>query len=939
MMEIWTIGGGEYIVNVFNAVSAWTGGGGFRSLLRVVMVMGLIYSLLVVAFSLNWRAWLNWFLGATLMYGARIVPTTTVKITDRLNPGLAPATVANVPVGLALIASVSSRAGDWLTQTAETVFVMPGALQMSNNGMIYGARLWDRTREFKIRDPRISANLEEYYKQCLFYDILLGFKSFDAIATSNDILTDMGPGSPARGMKWIPDAGAPTIVTCQTGYTNLQTGLITYADTQLEEEGRKMFPGLTPALARAKLVADLPVIANQFHGSSQTAQQIFHQRSLVSAFLEARANLGAADGDTFAMLRAEEQARNTYTSIAQQAMTWVPLLNIVLTVVFYAMFPVIFPLFLIPRSGVSALKGYFTGFFYLAAWGPLYVVLHMFIMDRASDALNATAPGGITMAGMAGIDAVNADTATIAGFLMMSIPFLAAGMARGAMAVSSQATSMLAPAQSAAEAAAVERTTGNYSYGNESFMNLSSFNRQSDQWNTAPSYTGGAAVQSTVNSNGSFTKTMADGSTVFDTSPAMSRLAFGASLSQFNNAERQQTLSELETARNTLTNERSRAVSLLDRSSSRQTTGVRNSSGSESSSGFRSSENRQSFDNQSFEARDGVSESERITSSQGNQQTNTDRMETTRGGSLGVGGTVGRGNSGGRAGRGSGVGLSGNAQAGVSGGRYRTDAVDRGERKDQSQGFDSSTSDNRTNGSNVTQDSGSYSQSGSFSRSEGYSDNSFSRERALEEIRRIDQRIAAIDELSTSLSNNTSTREGVGSNVNFDMSQIVASRYQDKAAEMGITAPSLARTDYSPQEQAAYEVVAREIIRDYYDQRTAPYRDLIPDKGSVVGNVSGPGEFSEASLRAGGPSRPQGGRRNLAEGSRDSSIGDRISEGNERLGERYETNGSRYGDRRRQFDEDRGGRGGADDRFNERFYDRDQRERNAVQRRLRGDKD
>ena len=487
MMEIFTIGGGEYIVNVLNAVSAWTGGGGFRSLLRVVMVMGFIYTLLIVAFSLNWRAWLNWFLGATLMYGALIVPTTTVQVTDRLNPSLAPSTVGNVPVGLALIASVSSTAGDWLTRTAETVFTMPGTLQMSNNGMIYGARLWDRTRDFQICDPRISANLEEYFKQCLFYDILLGHASFDTIANSNDILTDMGPGSPARGMKWIPATGTPTIVTCQAGYTSLQSGIVTYTDAQLEEEGRKLFPGLTPAAARAKLIADLPVIANQFHGSSQTAQQIFHQRSLVSAFLEARANLGAADGDTFAMLRAEEQARNTYTSITQQAMTWVPLLNIVLTVVFYAMFPVLFPLFLLPRTGVTALKGYFTGFFYLAAWGPLYVVLHMFIMDRASDSLNATAPGGITMAGMAGIDAVNADTATIAGFLMMSIPFLAAGMARGAMAVSSQATSMLAPAQAAAEAAAVERTTGNYSYGNESYMNLSSSNRQANQWNTAPS--------------------------------------------------------------------------------------------------------------------------------------------------------------------------------------------------------------------------------------------------------------------------------------------------------------------------------------------------------------------------------------------------------------------------------------------------------------------
>ncbi|MEO1474268.1 MAG: conjugal transfer protein TraG N-terminal domain-containing protein, partial [Pseudomonadota bacterium] len=555
---------------------------------------------------------------------------------------------------MALIASVSSTAGDWLTRTAETVFVMPGSLQMSTNGMIYGARLWDRTRDFQIRDPRISANLEEYLKQCLFYDILLGHASFDAIASSNDILTDMGPGSPARGMKWIPTSGSPTIVTCQAGYTNLQTGITAYTDTQLEEEGRKLFPGLTPAAARAKLIADLPVIASQFHGSSQSAQQIFQQRSLVSAFLEARANLGAADGDTFAMLRAEEQARNTYSSIAQQAMTWVPLLNIVLTVVFYAMFPVIFPLFLIPRTGVPALKGYFTGFFYLAAWGPLYVVLHMFIMDRASDALNATAPGGITMAGMAGIDAVNADTATIAGFLMMSIPFLAAGMARGAMAVSSQATSMLAPAQGAAEAAAVERTTGNYSYGNENFMNLSSFNRQSSQWNTAPSFTGGAAMMNTVNDNGTFSKRTADGSMVYDTSPGMSRLAFGASLSQFNNAERQQTLSELETARNTLTEERSRAVSFLDRTSNRQTSGVRNSSGSESTAGYRSGENLQRFDNQSVDARDGISESDRVSRNEGSQQVNTDRLETSRSGNLGAGGTAGRGYTGGRAGRGSG---------------------------------------------------------------------------------------------------------------------------------------------------------------------------------------------------------------------------------------------------------------------------------------------
>ena len=41
MVEIFTVGGGDYLVNVFQAVAAWTGNGGYKSLLQVVMVMGL----------------------------------------------------------------------------------------------------------------------------------------------------------------------------------------------------------------------------------------------------------------------------------------------------------------------------------------------------------------------------------------------------------------------------------------------------------------------------------------------------------------------------------------------------------------------------------------------------------------------------------------------------------------------------------------------------------------------------------------------------------------------------------------------------------------------------------------------------------------------------------------------------------------------------------
>lgn len=530
MQEVFTIGGGEYVVNVLNAVAAWCGGGGFRAMLRVVMVMGFAYSMLVVAFSMNWRVWFNWFISATLMYMCLIVPVTSVKVTDRINPGLAPAVVDNVPVGLAAIAAFSSNIGDWMTRKAETVFVMPSELQYSSNGIIYGARLFDKTRAFEFKDPRVRANVEEYFKQCLFYDIMLGFKSSSDLADSTNILNDMGPGSPARAQRWLDESGGSSIKTCAAAYSQLHDQDIPGAtDNALTRLAPSMFPNLSAAAAKAKLEQDLPIVTSSFFGSGQSGKEVFQQRSLVNAFLEARSNLGEGDGDTFAALRADAQARNTYTSIAQQAMTWVPLLNIVLTVVFYGMFPVIFPLFLMPQTGTAALKGYISGFFYLAAWGPLYVILHMFIMGRTISAMHAASPGGVTMAGLAGIDAVNADTATIAGFLMMSVPFLAAGLARGALAVASNATSMLAPAQGAAEQAANERLTGNYSYGNMSYQNLTGNTVQRDNWRTAGSFEGGASSFTTRTNEGASITTNFDGAgsnDVFNTQGARSNLPF-----------------------------------------------------------------------------------------------------------------------------------------------------------------------------------------------------------------------------------------------------------------------------------------------------------------------------------------------------------------------------------------------------------------------------
>lgn len=522
MVEIFTVGGGDYLVNVFQAVAAWTGNGGYKSLLQVVIVMGLGLSAITLAFNQDWRAWINWFLGATLIYSCLMVPRLDVHVTDRLNPSLAPANVSNVPLGLALMASFTSQVGDYLTGSAEVVFGLPGDLNYSRNGMIYGARLYDATRSLRISDPEFAANLDEHFRQCVFYDVLLGRYSMKQLADTNDIWATIAPGSQARAQRFLtrdPASGQVTsnIVTCREAFDALNAGWAGLVDGMGSVFGRQLYPKQTAALAKAKLFADLPVAYQYLSGVSANATEIFKQTLTINAMSQAMHSMaggsGAGNVDVYAQTRADIQTERTYSSIASNAMKWVPLLNVVLTVLFYALFPVLFPLFLLPKTGPVALKGYITGFFYLAAWGPLFVILHMMLMYKGAADMTAVAGGnGLSLASFTGMADVNSDIGILAGYLIASVPFLAGGVAKGAMAISHNATSYLNPSQNAAEEAAREASTGNVALGNTSFENSTVLTRQFAQGTTAPSFTYGAGQTRTFSDSGSMTTSFPEAS-------------------------------------------------------------------------------------------------------------------------------------------------------------------------------------------------------------------------------------------------------------------------------------------------------------------------------------------------------------------------------------------------------------------------------------------
>ena len=492
MYELFTLGGGTYLVDLLNAVAAITSGGAYITLAQLAGVGGLGWVLFRTAFGGSWKDNAKWMLLFVTVWGAMIVPKATVRVVDRLDPALAPAVVANVPVGLALFASLTSQVGDGLTRLTEQAFTLPDDLAYQRHGLIFGARLAAATTRLEITDTVFARNVRNYVRQCVFYALLLGHISADDLRESTDIWSLVTAGgtpsagaSPARMFEFATRQAAVgtgatpiarEIVTCQAGAGRLNAlwnAEIARAGTVF---GRRIFPGSrTEALARAELLAALPAAHDFLIGASRSAGEIMRQQMVLNAVHDAGEQWAAEAGNAAALqayteARAEAQTVSAYRAIGRQAETWVPLLKIVFECLYIGAFPMAVLLMLTP-AGTAIFRSYVSGLIWLQSWGPLYAVLHRISMGEAAERMAASAlmPGGdsgISLVAQAGIRAVASDVAVMSGYLSMSVPFLAASLAYGLGKATVLATSVLAVGQDAASSAAREGTTGNLSLAN-----------------------------------------------------------------------------------------------------------------------------------------------------------------------------------------------------------------------------------------------------------------------------------------------------------------------------------------------------------------------------------------------------------------------------------------------------------------------------------------
>ncbi|MAB69172.1 MAG: hypothetical protein CMH89_06000, partial [Oceanicaulis sp.] len=480
IMDAVVYGGQDIYVSIFNSIAIMMGTSAFGSFIRVIMLLGLVMLIFQTAFKMDIKSIIQWVITIAVIQGLLFIPKTTVHISDRLSTGT-PVAVANVPLGLGFLFSVTSQAGDWMIREMETSFGDPEVARYSENGMIYASRIFTELNNVRAPNESQIKYIRSYMNNCVMYELLDEQYTITDLMNSDDILafiTTENPPNPGRAGTW-----GDTVISCTDMASQLSTIANQAATAAIPSFTQRLQNNFSNTVLETAVMADLAGAQQLLINNSQDATETFMQAMMVNAVRDSvqdfRVSTGASPS-SYSTTRAELQTRNQNMLSARLSQKWVPILKMVLEILFYSMFPILAPFFFLPGMGIQLIKQYLTGFLILQAWGPLYVVLNKIMMHAAIISSQAAAVDGtahpITAANLSNLAAANADIASIAGYATSLIPVIATALAYGTMRLTSQSESMLASVNSAASEAARDETQGNMNLGTTGY-DLHRFNQ------------------------------------------------------------------------------------------------------------------------------------------------------------------------------------------------------------------------------------------------------------------------------------------------------------------------------------------------------------------------------------------------------------------------------------------------------------------------------
>lgn len=495
--EIITYGGGGLLTQLFNAIAMLMGRNAYDSILQIAGLTGFAVCGWMLATQQNdLKTGLMWFAKIVLVMDLLVIPKTTVAIHDAVAAanGLDAAyhAVDNVPVSLAVLAVVTSQIGHGLTALTEAAFSSPTVGRFGTTGLMFAARLVNQTTHLPPMDPALSRDLQHFVRQCIFPEMMHGrITARDMVGTDNVWDLFKVTASPARVFRYqgaLTNCADPGIISALDQSVRLFTA---QGDSRLAKRlGLPYSKTDRNAQTRALLFQHIP---NAYHfltqqsGNGFSATNILQQALMRHVITDAVLTQGAALNasaitDTFMRIKSDVQNAVHASESAFQASEWLPWVQVMLTALLYAMFPVMVVLVLIPGFGRIAVT-YVKLLLWLQLWAPITAIIQFcsnYALQQQGAHIFATHGDTLSLVTIAALGDASSHAIMVAKNMLLSVPFIAGFFVLGGSYMLTQAIgSAMGSVTSSVDQTAVETTTGNTSLGNTQFNNASVDNTHS----------------------------------------------------------------------------------------------------------------------------------------------------------------------------------------------------------------------------------------------------------------------------------------------------------------------------------------------------------------------------------------------------------------------------------------------------------------------------
>ncbi len=587
---IYTVAGGAWFQDTLNGVAAFFNSSAGDALIAMATAVSVIVGAATYIRTRNIMDLVKWAGFYVLVIAVLVGDKRNVQIIDLSEPA-AIYQVDNVPTGLAAPASLITRIGAGMAQVYDFVFARPDALTYSKTGMLFGAQLAAGSSDFRFSEPEIQRMFSDYVHNCVVGDIMLNNKYSigDLMNSTDPYALIFSKPSPLRGLY---DKNR-NFLTCEQATTKINTD-------SGDISGANIFPFLQQVLNRmhgftnqvfgptngastALFTEMLGDSYNYFHGNSMTSTEIIRKNVVMNGLRSGLESFSAQNGDTAGLVNTATQTsmakmRLSQATSASIAANTLPVMHSVLLGMTMVLFPVLIVLAVVSSLSWTIIKGYIYTIAYLQMWPILFSILNHAMNFYLQGKLNGTA---VTLATFDQVQNTYSDIGTTAGWLALSIPFIAWGMVKGLGQVVSQAGNYLGQTlQSASTQSSSQAIDGNWSYNN-----MTTGNVQGNKWDTNYSHREG---HMTNQLESGATKTLtSSGQSVYNNTDSISKLPVDISIGKTASSSWQRqlrdSLSESQSLSNSLTQTSSLATSQMSQWSQQRGNSDTTVSGSDAS--------------------------------------------------------------------------------------------------------------------------------------------------------------------------------------------------------------------------------------------------------------------------------------------------------------------------------------------------------------------